>query len=109
MVLPFPLSAQQFGGACRVEVGMTYPFTTVGKWTFGDGDGRGVCTAFLANNYTLVTADGGKLLGADVSAPHPRRRRIHPAEQREGRAEVHRPVYPYLVDYVKEHPCEALR
>lgn len=35
---------------------MSYPFTAIGKWTFGDGGGRGVCTAFLVNNCTLVTA-----------------------------------------------------
>lgn len=54
--LPVPLAAQQFGGARRVEVGMTYPFTAIGKWTFGDGGSRGICTAFLVNNCTLVTA-----------------------------------------------------
>jgi hypothetical protein len=50
------LCAQQFGGSRRVEVAMTYPFTAVGKWTFGDGGSRSVCTAFLVNNCTLVTA-----------------------------------------------------
>lgn len=35
---------------------MTYPFTAVGKWTFGDGGSRTLCTAFLVNNCTLVTA-----------------------------------------------------
>ena len=56
LALPDGLLAQQFGGARRVEVAMSYPFTAVGKWTFGDGGGRGVCTAFLVNNCTLVTA-----------------------------------------------------
>lgn len=54
--VPSVLGAQQFGGARRVEVAMSYPFTAVGKWTFGDSGGRGVCTAFLVNNCTLVTA-----------------------------------------------------
>ncbi|MFZ5783655.1 MAG: hypothetical protein ACOY4R_25945 [Pseudomonadota bacterium] len=49
-------SAQQFGGARRVEVPMDYPFTAVGRWTFNAGGGRGTCTAFLVNNCTLVTA-----------------------------------------------------
>ena len=30
--------------------------------------------------------NAGKLLGVDVSAPSPHRRRLHPAEQREGSA-----------------------
>ena len=56
-MLPDALSAQQFGGVRRAEVAMSYPFTAVGKWTYGsDGGGRGVCTAFLVNNCTLVTA-----------------------------------------------------
>jgi hypothetical protein len=56
-VLPNALSAQQFGGVRRAEVAMSYPFTAVGKWTYGgDGGGRAVCTAFLVNNCTLVTA-----------------------------------------------------
>jgi hypothetical protein len=48
--------AQQFGGPRRVEVAMTYPFTAIGKWTYSDGGSRSVCTAFLVNNCTLVTA-----------------------------------------------------
>ncbi|CAN5828171.1 hypothetical protein BH11PSE3_BH11PSE3_18390 [soil metagenome] len=56
LALPVTASAQQFGGARRVEVAMTYPFTAVGKWTFGDGGTRSTCTAFLVNNCTLVTA-----------------------------------------------------
>jgi len=51
-----PLQAQQFGGARRVDVAMTYPFTAIGKWTHGDGGSRSLCTAFLVNNCTLVTA-----------------------------------------------------
>lgn len=35
---------------------MAYPYTAIGKWTFGDGGSRTVCTAFLVNNCTLVTA-----------------------------------------------------
>lgn len=54
--LPAALPAQQFGGTRRVEVGLTYPFTAVGKWTFSDGGSRTVCTGFLVNNCTLVTA-----------------------------------------------------
>jgi hypothetical protein len=56
LALPATLLAQQFGGPRRVEVAMTYPFTAVGKWTYGDGGSRNVCTAFLVNNCTLVTA-----------------------------------------------------
>jgi hypothetical protein len=54
LALPATLAAQQFGGARRVEVAMTYPFTAIGKWTYGDS--RSLCTAFLVNNCTLVTA-----------------------------------------------------
>ena len=49
-------SAQQFGGARRVEEPMGYPYTAVGKWISGGGGGRGLCTAFLVNSCTLVTA-----------------------------------------------------
>lgn len=35
---------------------MAYPYTAIGKWTYGDGGSRTVCTAFLVNNCTLVTA-----------------------------------------------------
>jgi trypsin len=56
VALPAAVDAQQFGGARRVEVAKAYPFTAVGKWTYGDGGSRGVCTAFLVNNCTLVTA-----------------------------------------------------
>jgi hypothetical protein len=55
--VPDALLAQQFGGARRVEVAMSYPFTAVGKWTTAnESGGRTVCTAFLVNNCTLVTA-----------------------------------------------------
>ena len=56
LLLPGAPSAQQFGGPRRTEVGMTYPFTAVGQWTYGGTGGRGLCTAFLVNNCTLVTA-----------------------------------------------------
>lgn len=55
-MLPNALGAQQFGGARRVEVSPAYPYTAVGKWTYGDGGSRTVCTAFLVNSCTLVTA-----------------------------------------------------
>ncbi len=48
--------AQQFGGPRRIEVSLAYPYTAVGKWTYADGGSRTVCTAFLVNNCTLVTA-----------------------------------------------------
>src|SRR4030095_8899210 len=50
---------QQFGGPRRVEVAPAYPYTAVGKWTYGDGGSRTVCTAFLVNNCNLVTARRG--------------------------------------------------
>lgn len=49
-------SAQQFGGSRRVEEPMAYPYSAVGKWISGGGGGRGLCTAFLVNGCTLVTA-----------------------------------------------------
>ena len=54
--LPATLSAQQFGGARRVEVPMGYPFTAIGKWIYNEEGTRSVCTAFFVNNCTLVTA-----------------------------------------------------
>ena len=56
MMLPAAPGAQQFGGPRRVEVAPAYPYTAVGKWTYGDGGSRTLCTAFLVNNCTLVTA-----------------------------------------------------
>ncbi len=56
VALPAAVNAQQFGAPRRVEVAKAYPFTAAGKWTYGDGGSRGVCTAFLVNNCTLVTA-----------------------------------------------------
>jgi hypothetical protein len=56
VTLPTAPGAQQFGGSRRVEVTPGYPYTAVGKWTYGDGGSRAVCTAFLVNNCTLVTA-----------------------------------------------------
>ena len=56
LTLPTAPDAQQFGGSRRVEVAPAYPYTAVGKWTYGDGGSRTVCTAFLVNNCTLVTA-----------------------------------------------------
>jgi len=56
IALPAASDAQQFGGSRRVEVSSAYPYTAVGKWTYGDGGSRSVCTAFLVNNCTLVTA-----------------------------------------------------
>ena len=56
MTLPTASGAQQFGGPRRVEVSPAYPYTAVGKWTYGDGGSRTLCTAFLVNNCTLVTA-----------------------------------------------------
>ena len=56
VTLPHASGAQQFGGPRRVEVAPAYPYTAVGKWTYGDGGSRTVCTAFLVNNCTLVTA-----------------------------------------------------
>jgi hypothetical protein len=56
VVQPAVLSAQQFGGSRRVEAGMAYPYTAIGKWAYSGGGGRGVCTAFLVNHCTLVTA-----------------------------------------------------
>ena len=53
---PTAPDAQQFGGSRRVEVAPAYPFSAIGKWTYGDGGSRTVCTAFLVNNCTLVTA-----------------------------------------------------
>jgi hypothetical protein len=55
LTLPTVADAQQFGGSRRVEIAPAYPYTAVGKWTYGDGGSRTVCTAFLVNNCTLVT------------------------------------------------------
>jgi hypothetical protein len=56
LTLPTVADAQQFGGSRRVEIAPAYPYTAVGKWTYGDGGSRTICTALLVNNCTLVTA-----------------------------------------------------
>lgn len=94
--LPAASDAQQFGGARRVEVSSADPYTAVGKWTYGDGGSRTVCTAFLVNNCTLVTArrcgqgiagsfqfeatDGQRYQVRNVRADHARAKDAKPGE-----------------------------
>ncbi|MBI2736016.1 MAG: hypothetical protein HYX38_05620 [Rhodospirillales bacterium] len=60
LTLPAALGAQQFGGARRVEVSPAYPYTAVGKWTYGDGGSR---TQFEAS-------DGQRFQVRNVRADH---------------------------------------
>ena len=71
VTLPTVPDAQQFGGSRRVEVAMSYPYAAVGKWTYGDGGSRSVCTAFLVNNCTLVTAGAAARARPAASSSRP--------------------------------------
>jgi hypothetical protein len=119
---PNALSARQFGGSRRVEVSSAYPYAAAaGKWTYGDGGSRTVCTAFLVNNCTLATArrcgqgrTGSFQFKASDGQRHQRddlkfADRLHVDPKDMARGIGGREFYPYRVDHAKRYPCEAIR